>query len=134
MGVRGQFLKKRNLCFQTLIIEQKQPLVIIPQHTNCCNLFILCLWLRIIRRSYQGVQSMNFSSQIFFNDINHGYKAALLKKNYLWLLSFYMDVSSYCYYENARRTLNIAIISYLLKYFHSFSAAKLNNIESRSFC
>ena len=134
MGVRGQFLKKRNLCFQTLIIEQKQPLVIIPQHTNCCNLFILCLWLRIIRRSYQGVQSMNFSSQIFFNDINHGYKAALLKKNYLWLLSFYMDVSSYCYYENARRTLNIAIISYLLKYFHSFSAAELNNIENRSFC
>ena len=134
MGVRGQFLKKRNLCFQTLIIQQKQPLVIILQHANCCNLFILCLWLRIIRRSYQGVQSINFSSQIFFNDINHGYKAALLKKNYLWLLSFYMGVSSYCYYKNARRTLNIAIISYLLKYFHFFSAAKLNNIESRSFC
>ena len=132
MGVRGQFLKKRNLCFQTLIIEQKQPLVIIPQHTNCCNLFILCLWLRIIRRSYQGVQSMNFSSQIFFNDINHGYKAALLKKNSLWLLSFY--IAFYCYYQKARRTMNTAIVSYLLKHFYSFSAAELNNIESRSFC
>ena len=37
---------------------------------------------------------MNFSSQIFFNDINHGYSAAILKKNFcgcfrfiwLWLL------------------------------------------------
>ena len=36
---------------------------------------------------------MNFPSQIFFNDINHGYKAALLKKNSLWLLSIYMDVA-----------------------------------------
>ena len=32
---------------------------------------------------------MNFRSRIFLNDI--GYKAALLKKNYLWLLSIYMD-------------------------------------------
>ena len=47
---------------------------------------------------------MNFPSQIFFNDINHGYKAALLKKNDLWLLSMYMDVASYCYYEKGRRT------------------------------
>ena len=73
---------------------------------------------------------MNFPSQIFFNNINHGYKAALLKKNSLWLLSFYMDVASYCYYEKARRTMNTAIVSYLLKYFYSFSAAELNNIES----
>ena len=36
---------------------------------------------------------MNFPSQIFFKDINHGYKAALLKKNSLWLLSIYMDVA-----------------------------------------
>ena len=33
---------------------------------------------------------MNFPSQIFFNDINHGYRAAILKKNYLWLLPFYV--------------------------------------------
>ena len=47
---------------------------------------------------------MNFPSQIFFNDINHGYKAALLKKNSLWLLAIYMDVVSYSYYEKGRRT------------------------------
>ena len=33
---------------------------------------------------------MNFRSQIFFNDINHGYRAAILNKNSLWLLPFYM--------------------------------------------
>ena len=36
---------------------------------------------------------MNFPSQIFFNDINHGYKAVLSKKNSLWLFSIYMDVA-----------------------------------------
>ena len=77
---------------------------------------------------------MNFSSQTLLNYINHGYKAASLKKIYLWLLSFYTDVPSYCYDENARRTMNTAIISYFTKYFHSFSAAELNNIESQSFC
>ena len=41
---------------------------------------------------------MNFPSQIFFNDINHGYRAAILKKSSLWLLPSYMAVATYCYY------------------------------------
>ena len=73
---------------------------------------------------------MSFPSQKFFNDINHGCKAALLKKKPLWLLSFYMDVASYYYYEKVRRTMRTAIVSYLLRYFYSFSTADLNNIES----
>ena len=67
---------------------------------------------------------MNFPSQIFFNDINHGYRAALLKKDSLWLLPFYVCVL------NVRRTMCTAIVSYLLKYFYTFSAAELNDIES----
>ena len=122
MGVRVQFLKKRKLCLQNLTKEWKQLPVVILQQANFCNIFILCLQIRIIRRSDQGVQLMNFPSQIFFNDI--GYKAALLKKNSQWLLSIYMDVASYCYYEKWRRT------NALLKYFYSFSAAELNNIGS----
>ena len=39
-------------------------------------------------------------------------------------------MASYCYYEKVRRTIGTAIVSYLLKYFYSFSAAELNNIES----
>ena len=58
---------------------------------------------------------MNFPSQIFFNDINHGYIAAIMKKNYVWLLPFYMVVATYCYYENVHQTMHNAIVSYLLK-------------------
>ena len=42
---------------------------------------------------------MNFP-QIFFNDINHGYRAVVLIKNYLWLLPLYMVVATYFYFGN----------------------------------
>ena len=41
-----------------------------------------------------------------------------------------MAMASYYYYEKVRRTMRIAIVSYLLKHFYSFSATELNNIES----
>ena len=47
---------------------------------------------------------MNFSSQIFFNNIHHGYKSTLLKKSSSRLHSIYMDSSSNCYNEKRRRT------------------------------
>ena len=43
---------------------------------------------------------MNFLSETFFNDINHGYRATILKKDYLWLLPFYMAVATYFYYKS----------------------------------
>ena len=58
---------------------------------------------------------MNFPSQIVFNDISHGHRAAIFKKNSLWLLPFYMTVATYCYYEKVRITMRTAIVSYLLK-------------------
>ena len=42
-----------------------------------------------------------------------------------------MAVASYCYYKKVRRTMRTAIVSYLLKYFYSLSAAELSNIESK---
>ena len=126
----GLVSEKRKLCMQNLTKEWKKPPVVILQQANFYNIFILCLWLRIIRRSDQAVYFMNFPSQIFFDDINHGYRAALLKKNSLCLLPFYVTVASYCYYEKVRRMIRIAILLYLLKYFYSFSAVELNNIES----
>ena len=113
MGIRGQFLKKRKICLQNITKEWKQSSVVILQQAKYCNIFILYLQIRIIRRSDQGVQLMNFPSQIFFNDINHDHKAALLKKNSLWLLSIYINVASYCYYEKGRRT-NARSLSILL--------------------
>ena len=42
-------------------------------------------------------------------------KIAILKKNSLWLLPFYIAVATYCYYEKVCRTMRTAIVSYLLK-------------------
>ena len=84
------------------------------------NIFIPCLWLKVIRRSDQGVSFKNFPSHIFFSDINHGYRAAILKKSSLWLLPSYMAVVTSCYYEKVRRTMRAAIVSYLLKSFLFF--------------
>ena len=112
MALRVSFLKKRKFRMQNLGKEWKRPPGVILQQKNFYNIFILCLWLRIIRRSDQGVYFMNFPSQIFF------------------LIPFYMTVASYCYYENVRRTMRTTIASYVLNCFYSFSVAELDNIES----
>ena len=57
---------------------------------------------------------MNFPSQIFFNDVNHGYRAAILKKKSLRLLPLYMVVATYFYYERVRRMMRTAIVSNFL--------------------
>ena len=59
---------------------------------------------------------MNFPSQVFFNDINHGYRAVILKKSSLWLLPSYMDVATYCYYEKVRRTMRTTIVYLVQSY------------------
>ena len=55
MEVRGYFLKKWKLCVQNLAKERKQPAVVILRKSIFYNISIQCLWLRIIRRSDQGV-------------------------------------------------------------------------------
>ena len=57
---------------------------------------------------------MNFSSKIFLNDINHGYRAAILNKYILWLLQFYMAVATYFCYQKVGKTMCTAIVSYVL--------------------
>ena len=54
-GDMGYFLKKEKLCVQSLAKERKQPAVVILQQSIFYNIFIRSLWLRIIRRSDQGV-------------------------------------------------------------------------------
>ena len=117
MVVQGSFRKKRKRkhCMQNLTKEWKQPPVVILQQVVFYNTFILCLQLRIIKRSNQGVQFMNIPSHIFFNDMARFFRAAISKKSSLWLLPFYMAVTTYCYYEKVRRTMRTAIVSYLLK-------------------
>ena len=52
---------------------------------------------------------MNFPSQIFFNDINHPYRAAILQKNSLWLLPFYMAVTAYYFCDFIVRDIKLAV-------------------------
>ena len=58
---------------------------------------------------------LDFFFQMFLNDINHGYRAAILKENHLWMLSLYMAVTASCHHEKVRRTMCNAIVSYILK-------------------
>ena len=117
MEVRDYFLKKQKLCVQSLAKEQKKPAVVILQQSILYNISIRCLWLRIIRRSDQSVQLMNFSSKIFFNNINNAYSAAILKNGSLWVLVLpsYMVLVTYCYYKKNRRTMHTAIALYLFQ-------------------
>ena len=81
--------------------------------------FLQYIYSMLVAKNHQKIQSrclvQEFSFTDISNDISHDYKAALLKKNSLRLLSFYMDVSFYCYYEKVRRTMRTAVVSYLLK-------------------
>ena len=58
---------------------------------------------------------MNFLSQTFLNDITHGYRPAILNKNSLWLLPFYMVMATYFYNETVRRATRTATVLNLLK-------------------
>ena len=52
-----------------------------------------------VSKNHQNIQSRclvyEFSFTDIFYDINHGYRAVILKKNSLWLLPFYMVVAIY---------------------------------------
>ena len=58
---------------------------------------------------------MNFPSQIFYNDINHGYRAAILKKKNFVDAFILNGCDTYFYYEKVRRTMRTAIVSSIIK-------------------
>ena len=62
------------------------------------NVFIMCCCYKSSEVLIKMFSSwfFVFSSQIFSNDINHGYRAAILKKNPLWRLLFFMAVMKRC--------------------------------------
>ena len=54
-GPLSEKTEKRKLSMQNLTKEWKQPPLVIRQKSIFYNIFIRCLWLRIIERSDQGV-------------------------------------------------------------------------------
>ena len=88
-------VSEKNGVFVCRVKERAQPPIVILQQANFLNIV------------HELVHEFSFAK--IFNDINHGYRAALLKKNSLRLLPFY------CYYEKVRRMMCTAIVSYLLQ-------------------
>ena len=74
---------------------------------------------------------MNFPSQIFFNNINHGYRAAIFLKKKIVAASILHVVAIYFYYERVRRTMRTAMVSNLLN--HSFTRDLFNFCSWRRF-
>ena len=48
---------------------------------------------------------VNFFTPDILNDINHGYRAAILKGNYSWLLPFYIAPATQFYFEKLLRLI-----------------------------
>ena len=65
----------------------------------------------LVAKNHQKIRSRylvhEFSYPDFFNDINYGYRGAILKKQFF--------VAAYCYYEKVRRTMRTVIVWYVLK-------------------
>ena len=74
---------------------------------------------------------MNFPSKIFSNDINHCYRAAILKKSSLWLLPFCMAVATYCYYENCAERCAMQLYRTFLTFFISRCSKAVSNIDTK---
>ena len=86
----------------------------------------------LVAKNHQKIRSKclvyEFCFTDIFNDINQGYRAAILKNNSLWLLQFYMAVAAYCYYEKVRKMMRStslnklsAVLSVFLPYFSNYS-------------
>ena len=58
-----------------------------------------------VTKNHRNIRSRclvhEFSFTDIFNDFNQGYRAALLKKNSLWLLQFYMVVATFFYHSHS---------------------------------
>ena len=71
-----------------------------------------------VTKNHWNIQSRcvvhEFSFIDIFNNADHGYRAAILKKKFLWLLPFSMVVATYFYYKKVRRMMFTAIVSNLL--------------------
>ena len=77
-----------------------------------------------VTKNHRNIRSRCLVGEFSFTDI--------LKKNSLWLLPFYMVVTTCFYYEKFRRTMSTAIVSNLLKKsFLSFHA--MENLKYKLF-
>ena len=81
-------------------------------YSAACD-FSQYIYYVLVAKNHQKIRSGCLVQEFFFVDVfysvNHGYRAATLKKNSLWLLSFYIVVASYCYFKKVSRTVDTAL-------------------------
>ena len=66
---------------------------------------------------------------MLFNNVNNGYRTAILKKNSLRLLPFYMAVTTYSCDEKVCETMLTAVVSHLLNSILSSKRCKKENLK-----
>ena len=108
------FLKKRETLNAGLNERAEAP----TSSYSVTGDFLQYIYSVPVTKNHQDIRSQGlvheFSITDFFNDISHGYRTAIMKKNYLCMLPFYMAVATYFYYKKVHTTMRTAIVSYLL--------------------
>ena len=66
-------------------------------------------------KKFVGTVLTSAKKEALYAWIFKNHMVAILKKNYLWLLPFYMTVATYIYYEKVRWTIRTTLVSCLLK-------------------
>ena len=100
---------------ETLYAELNERVEATNSSYSTTSEFLQYIYSVLVAKNHQKIRSRCLVHEFSVTDI--------------FLIPFYMAVASYCYYEKVRRTMCTAIVSYLYKYFYSFSSAELNNIE-----
>ena len=94
---------------EALYVELNERVKAVPSSYSATSKFLQNIYSVHVAKNHQKIRSRCLVHKFSITDI--------------FLISFYMAVASYCFYERVRRTMRTAIVSYLLKYFYSFSAA-----------
>ena len=66
--------------------------------------FLQYIYSMLVDKNHQTIRSRCLAHGFSFTDILERYwlQSSFIKKKFLWLLSIYMDVASYCCYEKGR--------------------------------
>ena len=110
--------KKKYECTGSISEKMDRAEAATSSYFETCN-FLQYICPILVAKNCQKIQSRCIVHEFFFtdifNNINHGYRAAIMMKNSLWLLPFYMAVVCYSYYGKMSRTMRTAVVTFLLK-------------------
>ena len=116
LTVRGPFHRKDFKLKKILIekVEKELPLLIMEQ-----LIFYIYIYTVLVVKNHQKIQSRCLVQEFFFtnvfNDINHGYRTAILKLILCGCFWFIWLQLTYCYYEKVHRRCELQFHSTSLR-------------------